>query len=152
MRTDCAFKSCVSGTPDRLSELLITDIFLRQTQRVTHSLRLSPDRSRHSDQLGLDVLKRFEFQQRLWKHSEISAQLLLVYHEDAEALTRTRDFQRIPDSGGRIDLDVYFKRSTRDPPAFFKDIQTLACVFDVVEPVYPLHYDPTNSGEHSRFE
>ena len=152
MRTDCSFKTCVSGTPDRLPQLLITDIFLRQTQGVTHSLCLPPDRGGNSDQLGLDVLKRFEFQHRLGKHPEISGQLVLVYREDAEALTRTRDFQRIPDPGGGIDLDVYFKRSTRDPPAFFKHIQTLACVFDVLGPVYPLQYDSRNPGEHCRFE
>src|SRR5688500_9530413 len=141
MRTDGSLEAGVPGTPDGFSQLFITGLLLRQAQRVTHSRRLPADRDGNRDQLGLDVLERLEVQERLGRHPEISGQLVLVYREDAETRACASDFQRMPDAGGGIDLDVYFEYSRADPPACFKRIQALAGSSDVLRAAHSLHYD-----------
>ena len=131
MRTDRALEAGVSRAPDRLPQLLVTDVVLRQAQRVTHSLRLPADGGGNRDELGLDVLERLEFQPRLAVDiPRFLRELALVDREDAEPRTRAGDLQRIPDPGGGIDLDVYFERSGGDPPALLERVEALARVLD----------------------
>src|SRR5262249_4121755 len=152
MRTDRALVARVSRTPDRLPELILARVLLRQAQWIAHPLRLPPDRGRDGDQLGLDVLEGLEFQHRVGRHSEVLAQHLLVCPEGAEARARAGDFQRSPHPGGGIDLHVDLKRSADDTAVLLERVQALACLLDILGAWYSPQHDSGYPGKYRRFE